>query len=483
MPVLDRVLDPAVPLEARRGLYFQQLYPTFRQIKGTADEILQMNQENMVQAKDRARETAKDATRRMAMLLLAGTAFAGLCVFFLTRAILVPLERLTWAAGEIEKGNLDLAIPITSGDEMGQLAGAFNSMAGGLKELRETEQGHLLRARRVSQSAFDHLPEAVAVISPDRRVELANRAASSQLGLWPGEPLPERHGEWLRPLLDRIESRRLPERGKEPLVRIPVEGRECIFLPRGVALRDGQSRPEAAVLVLEDVTDRYRGREVHSGLLANAAHDLERALGPLGSALESLDAERIGPLGSRQKQRVEDARTAATNIGGVAANLLAMSGLEESREQLHPEPVSPGDLVASAARNGDPDGLKLVTDVDPEAPRVLADRQRAGLVLSSLLRNARAHTPAGGSVTVKAEPWEGRVRFTVADTGEGIPPAHLERIFEPFYQVPGTQDQGGVGLGLAISREIVQSHGGEIHVNSEEGRGTTVWFTLPAAVD
>lgn len=480
-PILNRILNPAVPLEARRGLYFQQLYPTFRQIKGTADEILQMNQRNMVAAKDRARETAREATRRMALLLLAGTAFAGLCVFFLIRAILVPLERLTWAAGEIEKGNLDLAVPVTSGDEMGQLAGAFNSMAGGLRELRETEQGHLLRARRASQSAFDHLPEAVAVVSPDRRVELANRAAS-QLGLWPGEPLPERHGEWLRPLLDRIEAGRLPQHGKEPLVRIPVEGRERIFLPRGAALRDGQSRPEAVALILEDVTDRYRGREVHSGLLANAAHDLQRALDPLGSALESLDAERIGPLNSRQKQRVEDARAAAANIGGVAANLLAMAGLEESRQQLHPEPVPPAELVSSAVRDGNPDGVKLVADVDPEAPRVLADRQRAGLVLSSLLRNARAHTPSGGSVTVKAEPWEGRVRFTVADTGEGIPPAHLERIFEPFYQVPGTQDQGGVGLGLAISREIVQSHGGEIHVNSEEGRGTTVWFTLPAAV-
>jgi two-component system, NtrC family, sensor histidine kinase KinB len=98
VPVLDRVLDPAVPLEARRGLYFQQLYPTFQQIKGTADEILQMNQENMVQAKDRARETARDATRRMAVLLLAGTALSGLCVFFLTFAVLIPLERLTWAA-------------------------------------------------------------------------------------------------------------------------------------------------------------------------------------------------------------------------------------------------------------------------------------------------------------------------------------------------------------------------------------------------
>ena len=79
-----------------------------------------------------------------------------------------------------------------------------------------------------------------------------------------------------------------------------------------------------------------------------------------------------------------------------------------------------------------------------------------------------------------AEPWHGRV-FAVIDTGDGIPAAHRERIFEPLYQVPGTQDLGSVGLGLAVARSLVQAHGGEIDFDSEEGQGATFWFTLPAA--
>ena len=149
--------------------------------------------------------------------------------------------------------------------------------------------------------------------------------------------------------------------------------------------------------------------------------------------------------------------------------------------------MAPGHLAEAAVRDFassfQEKGVKLGTDVGPAAPRVLVDRKQAAQALSALLRNARAHTPAGGSVTVTAEPWEGRIRFAVADTGGGIPAVHLERIFEPYYQAPGTQDQGEVGLGLAIARSIVQSHGGEIHCESEEGRGTTVWFTLPAAVE
>jgi two-component system, NtrC family, sensor histidine kinase KinB len=469
VPVLERILTPEVPLEQKRALYFQKLYPTFQQIKGTADEILQMNQQNLVEAKDRARQTADAASRRMALLLLAGTAFAGACVFLLSRAILGPLERLTRAAGQIESGNLDLTVSVTSRDEIGQLAAAFNSMAAGLRELRETDQGRLLRARRTSQLAIDDLPEAVAVISPDWKVELANRSASAVLGLRPGEPLPEQHDEWLRPLLDQATSGRLPARGAGEPIRLSVDGRERLFVPRVTALTDGQGRPEGLILVLEDVTDRRRGSEVHAGLLANAARDLERSLDRLRSAPD---------LGS--------ARAEAERLGELAASLLAMSHLEESRQQLHPEPVSPGDLVAAAVREAAPgyrqEEVKLAADVDPEAPRVLADRERARLVLSSLLCNARTHTPAGGSVTVTARPWEGRVRFAVTDTGSGIPAAQRERIFEPFYQVPGTQDLGDVGLGLAIARNIVQSHGGEIHCESEEGRGTTLWFTLPAAV-
>ncbi len=136
VPVLERVLAPEVPLEQRRALYFRKLYPTFQGIKGTADEILELNQRNMVEAKAHARETARNATRRMALMLLAGTAFAGFCVLYLLQSILWPLERLTEAADKIENGNLDLAVPVTSRDEMGQLAAAFNSMAATLQDLR-----------------------------------------------------------------------------------------------------------------------------------------------------------------------------------------------------------------------------------------------------------------------------------------------------------------------------------------------------------
>jgi len=465
-PVLQRILSPQVPPEERRTLYFRDLYPTFLEIKETADAILQLNQQNMVEANDRARRLARSATRRMAFLLLAGTALAGLCVFLLSRAILGPLERLTRAAGEIERGNLDLNLPVTSRDELGQLAAAFNSMAAGLRELRQSDQALLLRARRVAQSVLDDLPQAVAVVAPERTVELTNRAASTLLGLRPGKPIPERHGAWLSPLLDRIESGHGARREVEETVRIEVEGCSRDLLPRASALRE-QGSPGGVVLVVEDVTPGALRRALSSSLLANAAHDVERAAKALSADSNPVALDRLGRLGA------------------IADHLLAMSRLEELRQQLRPEPVAPGDLVAAAVREaaasyGD-EQVALETKLDPAAPPVLADRERIGQVLGALLRNARAHSTAGGSVTVKAEPEEGRVRFTVADAGGGIPAAELEKVFASFYQIPGTEDLGDAGLGLSLARDVVLAHGGEIRVESEEGRGAAFRFTLPAA--
>ncbi|HKH50027.1 MAG TPA: HAMP domain-containing protein, partial [Thermoanaerobaculia bacterium] len=278
VPVLGRVLDPAIPVEERSALYFGRLLPTFQQIKATADEILQMNQQNMVEANDRARTLAAQAGRRMALLLLLGTALAGICIAFLLHSILGPLERLTRAARQIERGDLDQTVPVATRDEIGQLAAAFNSMTESLRELRKSNQAQLLRARRMAELAIDNVPEAVAVLSADHRVELANRSATSLLGLRPAEPFPTQHGGWLPALLKRAEAGLIVAPGTEAEVRLPSDGRERFYRPRATVLRDGPDQPESFVLVVEDTTDRRRGGEMHASLLASTAGELEGAL-------------------------------------------------------------------------------------------------------------------------------------------------------------------------------------------------------------
>jgi signal transduction histidine kinase len=146
--------------------------------------------------------------------------------------------------------------------------------------------------------------------------------------------------------------------------------------------------------------------------------------------------------------------------------------------------AAPRELIEAAAAEFrflyDWDGVNLAT-MATDGPQVLADPARIEMILGFLLHNALSHTPVGGTVTMQAEPDGDRVRFIVSDSGCGIPEDCLKNVFERFYQVPGTEQDGRAGLGLSFARDVVQAYGGEIRCESRERQGTTVWFTLPAA--
>ncbi|MGA2534354.1 MAG: HAMP domain-containing sensor histidine kinase, partial [Candidatus Aminicenantales bacterium] len=163
-------------------------------------------------------------------------------------------------------------------------------------------------------------------------------------------------------------------------------------------------------------------------------------------------------------------------------NLLDISRMESGKASLEFQDISPQMLVMDALepyrRTAQDQGVTLVLDVRGSPAGVWVDRSRAGYIFGNLLTNALQHTPPGGKITVSAREEEDFVRFTVTDTGTGIPSQHLPRIFEPFFRVPGRKNETGAGLGLAIVREIVEAHGGTIGVESEEGKGSTFSFTL-----
>jgi signal transduction histidine kinase/HAMP domain-containing protein len=487
----------------RRQDYFGDggLLDTFKQIKGVSQDILVLNQTSMVNASRQARRTARDSMVGFSFGLAAVASIAVWLAWRTARAIVRPIQAVTHSARAIGAGNLDQVLPVTSMDELGQLAETFNLMARQLRHYRQTNYSRLVRAQQTSQATIDSFPDPVLVVDPEGRVEMANPAAQRLLGVTrppapdasgkreatgDGIALPWQPPEPLRePLHDALRQQRayLPEEF-DRTVMLRVEGAERSFLPRILPIRDPYGGTLGAAVVLEDVTRFRLLDQVKSDLVATASHELKTPLTGVRLALHLLLEETVGPLTSKQAELLMDARDNAERLLAMVNNLLDLARLEQHRGALSLQPESPAALLKAAAAAAGPraedKGVLLRVEAPDDLPPVAADHGRLGHAFANLLDNALKYTERGGRVTLSAAAADGRVTLTVADTGLGIPPEYLPHVFEKFLRIPGRAQEEGTGLGLAIVREIVQAHGGTITCESQPGAGTVFRIELPA---
>ena len=483
---LGTVENSAGSIVSRREAYFSSLFPLFGEIKDAADGILRMNQQNMSDANDRARRTAAQARRHMYVLLLAGTAAAAAFIIFSRKWVMRPIQRLIRSTEEIRRGNLDLVVSSQSRDEIGQLSESFNVMAASLREFRRTDQAKLLRIQRATQQAFDSLPDAVAVVDPEGRIEVATEAAKTIFGMKPGAVLSDLPFSWLSELFERAvhTGRGAALEGGRAIQQF-VQGQERYFRPEALPILDNDRLTTGAIIMLKDVTQVRQQDEIKKGVIRTVSHQLKTPLTSIRMAIHLLLEERVGALTEKQAELLVAAREDSERLHEILNSLLDISRLEAGRVQLELQRASPSSIVLDALephrRTAQDRGISLRTDIAADLPDVWVDRTRIGHVFGNLFSNAFKHTPPGGRVTVSASAGEAWVRFQVSDTGEGIPAPFLPRLFEPFFRVPGRQNETGAGLGLAIAKEIVEVHGGSVAVESREGEGSTFTFTLRRA--
>ena len=465
-------------------LISNELLPLFDRIKGTANEILQMNQQNMHEANDRARRSAATAKREMVFLLLVGTIIAVGFVFFIGRWILRPINRLIQSTDEIRKGNLDLVVHSSSRDEIGHLSEGFNAMATSLREFRRSDQAKLIRIQRATQQAFDSLPDAVAVIDQEGKVEVATETAKIFFGLQPNTSIKDLPLEWINGLVGEAFklARTTEPKDNQPVIQHFIKGEERFFRPEAVPILDSERQPTGVVLVLQDITQIRQQDEIKRGMISTVSHQLKTPLTSIRMAIHLLLEEKVGPLTEQQVDLLLTAREDSDRLHNILNNLLDISRIESGKTKMEFRAVSPNSLQMEALepfwRAAHDQGVTLLVDIPGELPDVWADPTRIYYVFSNLLSNAFRYTPPGGKITFSARAEEKEVRFSVADTGKGIPAQYLPRIFEQFFRVPGQEKESGAGLGLAIVKEIIEAHGGTVGVESQEGKGSTFIFTL-----
>jgi two-component system phosphate regulon sensor histidine kinase PhoR len=403
---------------------------------------------------------------------------------FVAGRVTRPVVEMQAIARKMSEGQFAVRAPVRSEDELGALGRALNVM---VQRLREQIQ-NLVAERATATAILDGLVEGVVAVDGQECILLMNERARAMFGVGHGR------GEG-KPFLEVIRNADLHEIFRSGRTAGGVFRREVrVVHPADRTLRVSAvplrftGEDPGLVLVMDDVTELRRLEQVRTEFIANVSHELRTPLTAIQGYLETLLG---GALDEPEHARrfVEIAFRHTERLGRLLNDLTDLSNIELGKVSLRlaPTPLRPVvesvlELVAAKARDGE---VTVTADVS-DAMGVQADHDRLVQILINLVDNAVKYTPAGGAVTVRARPTaEGRIEVSVSDTGIGIPRADLPRITERFYRVDKARSRelGGTGLGLAIVKHLVLAHGGDMAIDSEEGRGTTVRVLLPEGGD
>jgi two-component system phosphate regulon sensor histidine kinase PhoR len=432
--------------------------------------------------------TASYETLRSAAL--AGGAVALLVALgigiFVAGRVTRPVVEMQDVARQMSEGHFDVRAPARSPDEIGTLGRSLNVMAGRLRE----KIGDLEREQAKATAVLDAMVEGVIATDGHDHIILINERARSIFGL--GTARIER-----RPLLEVVRNVNLHD--------VLVAGRDAMdggVVSREVKLAEPADRvlqvhavglkfpgdERGVVVILHDITELRRLEQVRTEFVANVSHELRTPLTAIQGYLETL---LDGALEEREHARkfLEIVFRHTERLGRLTDDLTDLSNIELGKVSLRLEPTSVAEIADSVVAIISPRAsggqVKVDARLPVDLPDVLADRDRLSQILINLVDNAVKYTPKGGQVTVEGRvDAAGMVEVTVRDTGVGIPKADLPRLTERFYRVDKarSRDLGGTGLGLAIVKHLVLAHGGELDIESELWKGTSVRFTLPRGV-
>ncbi len=418
-------------------------------------------------------ESAVTVVQRQFTIAAAASLLIALAVIYIVSLIFTRrIKRIESGAKQIARGKFNTQVPVSSRDELGELAAAFNDM------------GHRLGAafrqidveKRRAKLLLDDLDEGVIGIDTGGQVIVANPAAGRLLGREPNppEPLEDCVPEEIYHLWRSMtaENRRREETF--------ILADERALMVHTAYLTDQEEL--SSLLVLRDVSQEVKLDQSRRDFIANASHELKTPIFSLSGFLELLRDEELDER--TREEFLDTMREQVDRLAALARNLLDLSRMDSGAVDIQLSRVRLREVADEVAREftalptvGEE---RIDTSSLPAEIIARSDRERTAQLMRILLDNALKYSPPESGVEVSGAANGTRVSFTVADHGPGIPDDELARIFERFYRGRSAGRVRGTGLGLPIARELARLMGGEIEVSSSS-EGTAFTVILPAA--
>ena len=388
-----------------------------------------------------------------------------------------PVRELTQTAWQLSSINpSDQPFPPNK-DEINQLTTVFNIMSTRLSgEIKELE-----KERATLEAVLQKMTDGVLIVDARGDIQLVNPAAEKMF-------LISQSSSINRPLIEIIRHhqpvemwQRCQESGETQNIDFEVGSRLSLH---GIATSLSPVITGSTLLLFQDMTRQRQIETMRRDFISNVSHELRTPLAALKALTETLQAGALDdpPAARRFLEQME---TEVDSLSLMVSELLELSRIESGRVPLNRVATRPIEIVIPAYERlrlqAERAGLSLTVDCPDDLPNVLADASRVQQALVNLLHNAIKFTSSGGQVILRTVQQDREILFCVTDTGIGIAAEDLARIFERFYKVDRSRATSGTGLGLAIARHLVEAHGGRIWAESEVGKGSTFYFTIPIA--
>ena len=396
------------------------------------------------------------------------------------RAYRMAILRLSDAAEGLGKGQFDLEGIPEAESLPEELAGVGDALRNAAEQIQK-QIAELSDERAMLSTVLSQMTDGLLIADETGRVRLLNKMAEKLFRISQEKAIGRSIVEVMRhhALVELWEN---VSRGKSESVTLEMGSNHTYLQVIGLPLAGIQ--PRRTMFLFQDLTQTHRLEVVRQDFISNISHELRTPMASLKALSETLlDGALDDPPAARRFVVRMD--TEVDNLTQLVNELLELSRIESGRTNFEFQRVAPCELEGKACERmslqAERVGLTFGQDCGENLPLIIADPDRISQVLLNLIHNAIKFTPSGGHIQVSAWQDGDKVVFRVADSGVGISPGEINRIFERFYKADRARAGGGTGLGLSISRHMVEAHGGKIWAESEEDSGSRFFFTIPVA--
>ncbi|MEW9501154.1 cell wall metabolism sensor histidine kinase WalK [Jeotgalibacillus marinus] len=398
----------------------------------------------------------------------------------LAQTIIRPISDMRKQALVMSKGNFSRQVKVYGYDEIGQLAITFNNLTKQLQEAQATTEGE----RRKLSSVLSYMTDGVIATDRKGRVILINDSAAGMLNVSRETVLSQEITDLLG-VGEVYSFDDLLSQQDSVILDFSTSGHPYVLRANFSIIQKETGFVNGLIAVLHDITEQEKIDAERREFVANVSHELRTPLTTMRSYLEAL-AEGAWKDQEIAPQFLNVTQTETERMIRLVNDLLQLSKMDSKDYRLNKDWVNFNDFyqrIIDRFEMGRSQSVTFKTKLPNELLYVEIDTDKMTQVLDNIISNALKYSPEGGQLRFKVEKneKEGEIVISVSDQGVGIPRENLKNIFERFYRVDKARARklGGTGLGLAISKEMITAHGGRIWASSIEGKGTTVYFTLP----